>query len=299
MMSFKDNISTLRAVVLPPTASLPPTGGAGEGLLFFLLLFLPLSLSAQCYFENRAFLGGENLEYRLYFNWKFIWIKAGTATLNIDSVSYKGQPAFRCGLLTRGSKRTDRFFMMRDTLQAYITPDLVPLYYRKGALEGKSHNVDEAWYSYADDKVNIRHRYVNTDGIVTTAETTTDECAYDMVSMMMRARSFDPADYKPGLKLRFPMADGKRVKEETLIYRGKKDFKMENTDTTYHCLVFSFVEYVGKKQKEREVVTFYITDDQNHLPVRLDLFLRFGTAKAFLNSASGLRWPQTSIVKKK
>ena len=42
---------------------------------------------------------------------------------------------------------------------------------------------------------------------------------------------------------------------------------------------------------------FYITDDKNHLPVRLDLNLRFGTAKAYLRSVKGERNPQTSIVR--
>ena len=46
-----------------------------------------------------------------------------------------------------------------------------------------------------------------------------------------------------------------------------------------------------KKGKEKEVITFYITDDKNHLPVRLDLYLNFGSAKAFLSSvrAAGTR----------
>ena len=90
------------------------------------------------------------------------------------------------------------------------------------------------------------------------------------------------------------MADGDDVKLETLIFRGRKEFKMEETGVKYRCLVFSFVEYNGKKEKE--VVTFYITDDANHMPVRLDLFLRFGTAKAFLRKAENLRNPQTSII---
>ena len=49
-----------------------------------------------------------------------------------------------------------------------------------------------------------------------------------------------------------------------------------------------------KKGKEKEIVKFYITDDANHLPVRLDLNLNFGTAKAYLTGAKGLRNPQTS-----
>ena len=51
----------------------------------------------------------------------------------------------------------------------------------------------------------------------------------------------------------------------------------------------------NSKGKEKEVVTFYNTDDNNHIPVRLDLNLRFGTAKAFLRNATGLRHASTSI----
>ena len=39
------------------------------------------------------------------------------------------------------------------------------------------------------------------------------------------------------------------------------------------------------------------TDDKNHIPVRLDMNLNFGTAKAFLTGASGLRNPQDSRIK--
>ena len=45
------------------------------------------------------------------------------------------------------------------------------------------------------------------------------------------------------------------------------------------------------------MVTFYVTDDKNHLPVRLDMYLRFGSAKAFLTDAKGVRNTQTSIIK--
>ena len=108
--------------------------------------------------------------------------------------------------------------------------------------------------------------------------------------------SYDPADYKIGDRILFPMATGRKVEEQTLIYRGKEDVKANN-DTIYRCLVFSFVEY--KKGKEKEVITFFISDDKNHLPIRLDMYLNFGSAKAFLKSVQGNRYPMTSVVKKK
>ena len=92
------------------------------------------------------------------------------------------------------------------------------------------------------------------------------------------------------------MATGREIEKQTLIYRGKENYKAEN-DVTYRCLVFSLVEY--KDNEEKEVITFYVTDDRNHLPVRLDMYLNFGSAKAFLTNIKGNKYPLTSIISKK
>ena len=119
-----------------------------------------------------------------------------------------------------------------------------------------------------------------------------------MLSILLQARSYAPTEYKPGQKILFSMATGRAVEKQTLIYRRKENYKAEN-GVTYRCLVFSLVEYVGEEKKEKEVITFYITDDRNHLPVRLDMYLNFGSAKAFLTDIKGNRHPLTSIVKER
>ncbi len=250
---------------------------------------------AQCTAENHAFSAGEDLSYKLYFNWKFIWVTVGSANMNIQQTTHEGKDAFRCHLMTKGNKMADRLFVLRDTLISVIDNQLVPYYYRKGALEGDRYTVDEAWYSYVNGENHVSQRFKTHRDEIRTNETQSVECVYDMLSMMLRARSFDASDYIEGQKIHFPMADGGRVEEQTLIYRGKKNFKSEESRTKYRCLVFSFVEY--EEGVEKEVVTFYITDDANHLPVRLDMYLRFGSAKAFLTEAKGVRNPQTSIIK--
>ena len=121
-------------------------------------------------------------------------------------------------------------------------------------------------------------------------------CVYDMLSILLQARSYDPTDYKPGQKILFSMATGRAVEKQTLIFRRKENYTAEN-GVTYRCLVFSLVEY-DAKGKEKEVITFYITDDRNHLPVRLDMYLNFGSAKAFLTDIKGNKYPLTSIVEK-
>ncbi|MDE5783159.1 MAG: DUF3108 domain-containing protein [Prevotella sp.] len=45
------------------------------------------------------------------------------------------------------------------------------------------------------------------------------------------------------------------------------------------------------------LIRFYVTDDANHIPVRLDLNLSFGSAKVFLKGYQGVRSPMTSEIK--
>ena len=109
-----------------------------------LLTMMSTPAKAQCTAQNTAFQSGEHVMYDLYFNWKFIWKKVGLASLTTFSTTYQSQPAYRFNLLSVGSKKTDFFFKMRDTLTCYVSEKLEPLYFRKAAEEGDRYTVDEA-----------------------------------------------------------------------------------------------------------------------------------------------------------
>ena len=249
-------------------------------LWIFTMTFL--SSFAQCGIENKAFKSGEFVGYDLYFNWKFVWMKVGTASMSTVQSSFKGQDAYRCSLITRGNSKLDNMFVMRDTLLSYTTMDLAPLYYRKGAREGKRYYVDELWYTYP--KGNWHYW----------KESEYKDCIYDMMSVYLRARNFDASKLKVGDKIPLPIADASKIANSWLKYNGITNVKMKNSDTKFRCLVFSFIE--REDGKNHELIRFYITDDQNHLPVRLDMFLSFGTAKAYLTGYKGLRNQMTSKV---
>ena len=269
--------------------------------LLLLLLLAAATARAQCPAENRAFLPGERLDYDLYFNWKFIWKKVGTAGMTTTDTLYHGDaypdgtPAYRFDMYSISSKKVDFLFRMRDTLTCYVTHRLEPLYFRKGAEEGKRYTVDEAWFSYDDQgTAHVHQRRTHRNGTVKEMKYSDSRCIYDMLSILAQARSYNADTYQVGDKINFPMATGRRVEEQTLIYRGKENVEAKN-DTTYRCLVFSFVEY-DDRGKEEEVITFFVTDDDNHLPVRLDMYLSFGSAKIFLRQAAGLRYPLSATV---
>lgn len=254
-----------------------------------------LTALAQCKISNKSFQPGEKLSYDLYFNWKFVWIKCGSATYTTSASTYKNQDAIHSHLLFRTNKKFDGVFTLRDTLDGYVSTDLVPLYYNKASLEGKRHRFEEVWYSYPEGKTKVNLRYVNPDYKELTATKVMDDCIYDMLSMFAVARTYDASTFKEGQRLRFQMTSCEKVNEQILIYRGKEKFKA-NDGHTYRCLVFTLLDDEYKK-KEKELCRFYMSDDQNHIPLRIDFNLKFGTAKGFFKSAEGLKYPLTSRVK--
>lgn len=254
-----------------------------------------LGTQAQCGIENKAFKAGEHLYYNLYFNWKFIWVKVGTASMTTQESTYNGKKAYKTSLITRGNNKLDKMFTMRDTLLSYCDMDLSPLYFRKGAREGKRYYVDELWYSYPKNNCHLKMHRIENSGEHKWKEAEYQDCIYDMMSIFLRARNFDASKFTVGENVPMPISDAKRLSNSWLKYQGKETFEMEDTKQKFRCLVFSFIE--REDGKNHELIRFYVTDDANHIPVRLDMFLSFGSAKAFLKGYKGVRNPMKALIK--
>ena len=267
-------------------------------LLTLLLAFSYLSpltshhCFAQCGIDIIAFKSGEELSYDLYYNWKFIWMKVGTAQMDTKMTKFEGKDAWKSYLITRGNSKLDKFFTLRDTLLSYCNPDLSPLYFRKGAVEGDSYYVDELWYSYPNGNCQLKKHRITSSGEHLWQTSTYKNCIFDMMSILLRARNFDASKMKKGDVIPMPISDARRLNNSWLEFRGRENYKMNDTKEKFRCLVFSF--YDRENNKSKELIRFWITDDQNHIPVRLDMFLSFGSAKAYLRSYKGIRSPMTA-----
>jgi len=264
------------------------------GLLIIVATLFSRVASAQCEVENKAFQGGEQIDFELYFSWKFLWKRVGTGHFVTTATQHQGESAYHIKLLTETEGFVDQFFRMRDTLSCIVSDKLKPLYYRKAAAEGHNFYIDEAVYSYPKGKTHVKMTQVKNLTTRRFGEETTSECIFDMISMMCRARSWDADSFREGQKIRFQMVDGAKVVPELLIYRGKENVEAKDGHT-YRCLVFSFYEE-KKGKNNKEVVRFFITDDLNHVPIRLDLNLNFGSAKAFFKRARNIKHPFDSQI---
>jgi hypothetical protein len=145
-------------------------------------------------------------------------------------------------------------------------------------------------YDYTPQgEINISQRYVRDGKLRVARRDTCTSAGYDMMSMLAYARTLDFSTLKKGQRLSYPVATGKRIEKQQLVYRGVT--KVEGNDgVTYECLEISLVA-LDEKNKEKTIINFFVTNDDNHLPVLLDLALNFGTAKARLSRRTGLLYP--------
>ena len=262
-----------------------------------LLLMVVCSAQADTYNIKRTqtFKSGETLKCNFYFNWNFIWIRVGDASLTIRDTIYNGQKAKCMKLLSSTNKKADSFFRMRDTLMTVFTDKFKPLYYRKASVEGKKYRLRQVWYNYLGNsrvKVTQYSRY-NDEPPIYKEDVFSGKTIYDMMSLLAFARTLDFTSLKKGTRLSFPVASGKDIEMQHLVYRGKKRTKSDDGHE-YDCFKVSLI--TEEDGGEEEIVNFYVTDDRNHLPILLDLVLNFGSAKARLSHMSGVMYPVTAVV---
>ncbi|MCQ2111068.1 MAG: DUF3108 domain-containing protein [Bacteroidaceae bacterium] len=227
----------------------------------------------------------ENIKYTLYLNWKFVWIKAGDASLVTLPTVYEGADAYETTLYTTTSKTADAIFKLRDTITTVITPKIEPKYYFKHCQEGDGRVYEKAWFTTPSaGKYSIHQHKIYNSGKVVTKDTVCTNPVYDMVSMIQKARSYDTASMKKGERIKFLMASGTAVREHELVFNGKEKIK-DQSGKSFECSVISIFEPKTEKGKTsvEEILRVYVKNDAARTPLEIDFFMPIGVAKARLN----------------
>lgn len=239
-----------------------------------------IPVNAQCKLNNSAIETNEHIEYALYFYWGIIWKEAGSATYTTSKTTYQDKEALKINLLMSTNDVADNFFKMRDTLTSIVSNNLEPLYHRKAAEEGKRYTIDEVFYNYQDNISFAKLKRTWKSGKANEWDEKRNECIYDMLSILCKARTFESSDFKKGERFNIQMATGKEVESLVLEYRGLENIKSEDKET-YQCMVYTLLKK-EKKNKLKDFISFYLSNDNDKLLVKLKLNLNFGSAQVNL-----------------
>ena len=223
---------------------------------------------------------GEYAAYTLHFG----AINVGFADLEItESIQLNNRSTLHVVGKARTAPFFDWFFKVRDVYETFIdTNTLLPLVFKRAVNEG----------GYL---INQRYHFNHNDSRVITQDSSffIPINTQDMLSAFFLARTFKKESIIDGKSFYIPlfMDDENYNLEIKYLTNEIMDTKWGKID----CMVFSPKMQEGRVFEDGEKMKIWITDDANHLLLKVETEIFVGTIKAVLEDYKELKHPLSII----
>jgi hypothetical protein len=253
-------------------------------------IFVSPPLQAQqdfCAGKNFSFKPGEKLSFKVYYNMGAIWVGAGLASFTTTLTTYGGKKAYHVVGDAKTLKSYEWFYKVRDRYETYIdTSTMLPLRFAR--------DVNEGGYTFKND---VRFFHDSRMAISNEKTFTIPACIQDVLSAVFYARNINYDQYQPGDKIPFSMFLDDQVYNLYIRYLGKE--KITTRYGTFNTIKIKPLLIEGTIFKGGEKMTIWVSDDPNHIPVRVDSPILVGSVKVDLIGYENLRHPFTALLKLK
>lgn len=248
-----------------------------------------IDLKSQCKPAVWSFNSGEELYYKVVYNWSFIWMDAGKVSFKANKEYLNERKVYHFTGKGSSLKKYDWFFKVRDYYDSWAEIyDLKPIKYIRNTSEGKQKTDNKYWFDYSKKQV-----YTDTQGTGRSQKLDTLKlvpCVFDIMTAVYYVRTLDLAKYKLNDKISLTMIVdneifhlyGLYLGKETITTRDKKKFK---------SLKFRIKLVAGTMFKGGEDLTVWITDDNNRVPLLVEAKVIVGSVKATFDYAKNLKYP--------
>jgi len=257
-------------------------------MLFTLtLLLLTIRLTAIdefCGIRNSAFQNGESITFKVFYNVLGLYVDAGTAVFTAGIEQMNSKPVYHLVGTGNSNSSYDFIFKVRDRYESYIdTASLKPYKFIR--------NIDEGGYKKYE---NITFNHTAGTAISTQGVVKIPPCVQDVISTMYYARNIDFNKYKPEDKIPFSMFIDNEVYDLYIRYLGKEVIKTRYGKFNAHK--FKPLLIKGTIFEGGEKMTVWVSDDGNHIPLRIESPISVGSVKVDMMSYKNLRYPLSSLL---
>ena len=246
-----------------------------------------LSLAAEddfCGTRNTAFLANEVLTYNVYYSVIGLYVNAGTATFSVGLEKMNNKPVYHAVGEGHSNSNYDWIFKVRDKYESYFdTTHLQPIKFLR--------NVDEGGYKKLEN-VTFNHQ----DNVATSTSGTykVPNCVQDVLSSVYYARNIDFNKYKVNDRIPFTMFLDNQVYNLYIRYLGKEEVKTRYGK--FNAIVFKPLLVKGTMFEGGEKMTVWVSDDRNHIPLRIESPITIGSVKVDMMQYRNLRYPLSSKI---
>jgi len=241
--------------------------------LFIVFLFFSSGIFSQ---NNLPYKVGEYAAYKVSFG--PIWV--GYADLEIKAITaINHKPSFHIIGKGKTAPFFDWFFKVRDVYETFIdTSTLLPLVFNRDVNEG-------------GHLINQQYKFNHKDSNVVTQDSTfiIPINIQDMLSALFYARTFKKESIINGDSFYVPI-----FMDDENYYLEIKYLQNEILETKWgkvDCMAFQPKMQEGRVFEDGEEMKIWISDDANHLLLRVETKVWAGTIKAVLDDYKELKYP--------
>lgn len=236
-----------------------------------------------CGIKNTAFKDGEVVTMKVYYR-SVGYIAAGEATFSTKLERYNGKPVYHFVGEGKTYSFFDNFFKVRDRYESYVdTATLLPMKFIRNVSEGGHKIYNNVTFNQSTNTA------VSTNGVFKITD-----CMQDVVSSMYYARNIDFSKYKPGDKIPFDMFLDDEVYHLYIRYMGKERVKTKYG--RFNAIKFKPLLVKGTMFEGGEKMTAWVSDDPNHLLLRVESPISVGSVVVDMHTYRGLRYPLSSLI---
>ncbi len=232
-----------------------------------------------CGIRNSAFAANETLTFQIFYNVIGLYINAGTATFSNRLERLDNKPVYHVIGLGTSNPSYDFIFKVRDRYESYFdTTYLQPLKFIR--------SVDEGGYKKTE---NVTFNQQNNTATTLKGEYKVPNCVQDVLSSIYYARNIDFNKYKVNDKIPFFMFLDNEVYNLYIRYLGKEDIKTKYGK--FHAIKFKPLLVKGTIFEGGEKMNVWVSDDPNHIPLRIESPIAVGSIKVDMMGYTNLRHP--------
>lgn len=240
---------------------------------------------------NRTFSSGEFLKFNIHYG----IINAGYASLHVsDTLTHvKGRPCHHIVGLGWTNSAWDLVFKVRDRYETYLDQQyLIPWKFRRYIREGKFDTWREIQFRHSQRKaIYLDHGWKETRYSVPAN-------IHDVLSAFYFARAkYDHQQLRPGDRISLKnFLDRKTFDLEAVVVKREQ---IKVNGQKFRAVKFDLLIEEAGLMTDGSEIQFWISDDANKLPLRIESKLMIGSLKADLMEWDHLRHPFSARVTSK
>lgn len=257
-------------------------------IILFIILFCSYArLSAGddfCSARNFSFQNGESISYTVFYSVIGLYVNAGSANFTTRVENLNNKIAYHVVAVGSSNPRYDWIFRVRDRYESYFdTLNIQPLKFAR--------HVEEAGRKVNESVIFNQH-----DNTATTGKGVfkVPSCIQDVLSAIYYARNINFSKYKVNDKIPFDMFLEDEVHPLYLRYLGKEIVKTRYGK--FNSIKFSPLLVKGTIFAGGEKMTVWVSDDANHVPLRIESPIIIGSIKVDMVQYKNLRSPLSSLI---